>query len=367
MREFYQNNKLFFIILIVVLTGFLLWYFSNIVTIILISLIVYIIGEPLCSRLDQIRIRKFRFPHLASTIITLLLIIIVFFTLFSFFIPLIIQEAELISSIDMDKFSAYYSKELDSLQNMLIDFGVMPHEMSITKFIEDKLMNIINLGFFSTIIEDIFSFTGKFFFDLFSVIFISFFFLFDTNMIRRVVLLLVNEKYEEKTIRVIDKSKHLLSRYYIGLLINILVMVTLYTIGLTIIGVKGALVIGLFGGIIHIIPYLGPVMATVMGVILGVTGVVSMGEYALMGPTALRIILVYITAILIDVIVLEPFIYGKSVKAHPIEIFLVIIAAGSLGGIPAMIIAVPAYTFIRILLKEFLSQFKTVRSLTGHM
>ena len=144
-------------------------------------------------------------------------------------------------------------------------------------------------------------------------------------------------------------------------------MVTLYTLGLLIIGVKGALVIGLFGGIVHIIPYLGPVMATLMGVILGVTGVVSIGDYAMMGPTALRIILVYITVILIDVIVLEPMIYGKSVKAHPIEIFLIIIAAGTLGGIPAMIIAVPSYTFIRILLKEFLSQFKAVRSLTDSL
>lgn len=243
----------------------------------------------------------------------------------------------------------------------------MPQDIKVEKFIEDKLFKLVNFGFFSNVVKDIFSFTGKFFFDTFSVIFVSFFFLYDTTMIRRVVLALVNPQYEEKTIRVLDKAKHLLSRYYIGLLINIMVMVTLYTLGLTIIGVKGAFVIGLFGGIIHIIPYLGPVMATLMGVILGVTGEVSMGNYAMMAPVALRIILVYITVILIDVIVLEPMIYGKSVKAHPIEIFLVIIAAGSLGGIPAMIIAVPSYTFIRIMLKEFLSQFKAVRSLTGHL
>jgi len=292
---------------------------------------------------------------------------VVFFSLCSFFIPLIIQEARMISSIDMVKFTAYYSAQLNSLQNILIDFGVMPHEMSVTTFIEEKLFKIVNFGFFSDLIKDIFSFTGKFFFDTFSVIFISFFFLFDKTMIRRVILLIVNEKYNDQTINVLDKTKRLLSRYYIGLLFNIMVMVTLYTIGLLTIGVKGALVIGLFGGIVHIIPYLGPVMATLMGIILGVTGVVSIGDYAMMGPTALRIILVYITVILIDVIVLEPMIYGKSVKAHPIEIFLIIIAAGTLGGIPAMIIAVPSYTFIRIVLKEFLGQFRAVRSLTDHI
>lgn len=367
MEELYQKNKLFFIILFIGTGGFLLWYFSNIVTIVLISLIVYIIGEPLVARLDRIRIWRRSFPHLLSSLITLLLIIFVFFAMCSFFIPLIIQEAGLISTIDMNKFTDYYSGQLNDLQNILITFGVMPHDVSLTVFIEDKLLNIVNFGFFSNVVKDIFSFTGKFFFDTFSVIFISFFFLFDTNMVSRVILIIVNQKYEEQTIRVLKKSKHLLSRYYLGLLFNMMVMVTLYTIGLLVIGVKGALVIGLFGGIVHIIPYLGPVMATVMGIILGVTGVVSVGEYAMMGPTALRILLVYITVILVDVIVLEPMIYGKSVKAHPIEIFLVIIAAGSLGGIPAMIIAVPSYTFIRILLKEFLSQFRAVRSLTGHM
>jgi len=367
MRDLYQKNKLFFIILIIAFIGLLLWYFSNIVTILLIALIVFIIGQPLVSRLDRIAIGRRKFPHLLSAIITLLLIIVVFFSLCSFFIPLIIEEAKMISSIDMDKFMAYYQPQIDGLQGLLIDFGVMPHEMSVTTFIDEKLFNIVNFGFFSTVVKDIFSFTGRFFFDTFSVIFISFFFLYDTTMVSRIILVLVNSKYKEQTIRVFEKSKHLLSRYYLGLLFNIMVMVTLYTIGLLIIGVKGALVIGLFGGIVHIIPYLGPVMATMMGVVLGVTGVVSIGDYAMMGPTALRIILVYLTVILIDVIVLEPMIYGKSVKAHPIEIFLVIIAAGSLGGIPAMIIAVPSYTLIRILLKEFLSQFQVVRSLTEHM
>jgi len=367
MQELYQKYKLFFIILFIAAGGFLVWYFSNIVTIILISLIMFIIGQPLVARLDRIRLGKRKFPHLASTIITLILMIVVFFSLCSFFIPLIIQEAKLISTIDMDKFSSYYSSQLNDLQDILTTFGVMPHEMSVTDFIEEKLFKIVNFGFFSDLIKDIFSFTGKFFFDTFSTIFITFFFLFDTTMIRRVILGVVNQKYEGQTVKVLVKSKHLLSRYYIGLLFNIMVMVTLYTIGLLTIGVKGALVIGLFGGIIHIIPYLGPVMATLMGVILGVTGVISMGDYAMIGPTALRIILVYLTVILIDVIVLEPMIYGKSVKAHPIEIFLIIIAAGTLGGIPAMIIAVPSYTFIRIVLKEFLSQFRAVRSLTGHM
>jgi len=52
------------------------------------------------------------------------------------------------------------------------------------------------------------------------------------------------------------------------------------------------------------------------------------------------------------------------VKAHPLEIFVVILVAGSLGGIVWMILAIPAYTFIRVVAKEFLGEFKVVKKLT---
>jgi len=95
-----------------------------------------------------------------------------------------------------------------------------------------------------------------------------------------------------------------------------------------------------------------------------VTSMISIGHYGMIGHIALLILLVFLIVIVIDNVVYQPLIYGKSVKAHPIEIFLVIIAAGSVGGIIGMIIAVPTYTFLRIVAKEFLSQFKIVRSLT---
>jgi len=144
-------------------------------------------------------------------------------------------------------------------------------------------------------------------------------------------------------------------------------MIISYAVGLTIIGIEGALVIAFFAGIINIIPYLGPVIGASMGVILGVTTLLSIGQFGLIGHTAWMILLVFGIVILLDNVLYQPLIYGKSVKAHPLEIFLVIIAAGSIGGITGMIIAVPTYTFLRIVAKEFLSQFKLVRSLTGSL
>ena len=71
-------------------------------------------------------------------------------------------------------------------------------------------------------------------------------------------------------------------------------------------------------------------------------------------------IIPFVVAQLLDNFVLQPLIFSKSVKAHfTLEIFMVILAAGSLGGIVGMIIAVPTYSFIRIIAKEFFNGYKS--------
>jgi predicted PurR-regulated permease PerM len=65
--------------------------------------------------------------------------------------------------------------------------------------------------------------------------------------------------------------------------------------------------------------------------------------------------------------VLQPWIYSTSVKAHPLEIFIVILVAGSIGGPIGMILAIPGYTVFRIIAKQFLSKFEIVQKLTERL
>ncbi len=74
--------------------------------------------------------------------------------------------------------------------------------------------------------------------------------------------------------------------------------------------------------------------------------------------------LVFCITQLIDNLVFQPFIFGKSVYAHPIEILIVIMMAGSLAGITGMILAIPAYTVLRVFAKEFFNNFRVVQKLT---
>ena len=364
MRELYQKNKLFFLILTTAAIGFLIWYFANIVIFIIVAGVISIIGAPIVDSIDKIKVGRFSFPHILSVSITLLLLLMLVVGMFSLFIPLVVNEANTISNIDGKQLVAYYHDEISGLQSLLVRYGIMPRGATIESAAKQAILKIIDLGMFSNVLSSIISFTGTFFFNLFSILFLSFFFLLDNTMLPRFILLVTPEKYDGQIKNVMTKSRSLLSRYFIGLIIQIMANIVTYSFALYIVGVQSPLVVGFFTGIIIIIPYLGGIISMIIGVILGITGVISTGEYAMIMPMVIKIIAAMFVVQTIDNNVFAPLIQGKSVKAHPVEIFIVVIAAASFGGIVGMIVAVPAYGFIKIIAHEFLSNFRIIRHIS---
>ena len=114
----------------------------------------------------------------------------------------------------------------------------------------------------------------------------------------------------------------------------------------------------------NIIPYLGPIIGTLIALTLGVTSTLTSGAYNELLPVLIKIAGVQLGANFIDNNILVPLIYSKSVKSHPLEIFFVIIMGGSLAGLLGMLLAVPVYTVLRVIAKEFLHQFRVVQKLT---
>ncbi len=364
MRELYLKNKLFFLILIFGGIGFLIWYFSNIVIFIIVAGVISIVGAPLVGLFDRIKIGRYNFPHSLSVVITLLIILTVFFGMFSLFIPLVIREAQMISNIDGKELIDYFQEDIKSVHSLLLQYGIMPKGATLESTTKQAILKIIDFGMFSNVLSSIISFTGTFFFNLFSIVFLSFFFLKDNRMLPGFILLITPGKYSDQIKSVMSKSRDLLSRYFIGLIIQIMANILSYSLALYIIGVKSPMVIGFFAGIIIIIPYLGGIISMLMGVILGLTGVIAMGEYAMILPMTFKILAAMFVVQTIDNNVLSPLIQGKSVKAHPVEIFIVVIAAAGLGGILGMVVAVPAYGFIKIVAGEFLNNFRVIQRIS---
>ncbi|NTV83221.1 MAG: AI-2E family transporter, partial [Bacteroidales bacterium] len=230
-----------------------------------------------------------------------------------------------------------------------------------------QISTVINVADFSNLFVKLLGATTTVFIGFFSVLFLSFFFLRDRHLLRSGILLFAPDRFQPEVKTILHKTKLMLSRYFIGLLSQLFIMMILLTIGLSVFGIKNAILIGFFGGFMNVIPYLGPIIGATIGTVLGMSSDLGLGLYDNAFNSGITVILVFATANLIDNFVIQPLIFSNRVNAHPIEILLVILMAGSLAGIPGMILAIPGYTVLRIVAKEFLSGFKLIDKLTENI
>jgi predicted PurR-regulated permease PerM len=177
---------------------------------------------------------------------------------------------------------------------------------------------------------------------------------------------MIPAKHEEGVIHVLDSIKNLLMRYFVGLFFEVILVGFLVTIGLSIIGLPfgTSVVVGLFAGLMNVIPYIGPIIGASFGLIIGIATNLHADFYTEVLPLLGYMAIVFACVQVIDNILFQPLIYSNSVNAHPLEIFIVIIMAGSIAGIIGMMLAIPAYTILRVIAKEFFNQYRFVKKLT---
>lgn len=354
-------------VMVLLIAGFLIWRFSYIIVWILIAAVLSFIVQPLVRFLDRLHIWKLKIPHSVSSIISLAVVILTLIGLLAIFVPLIVSQAETISKIDVGVLMENLKSPLDWLDTKLHVIGAIPEGQNIQDFLILSAKTILDLGNVGSLVGDFINTAGSISLGFFSILFIAFFFLKDENMFEEMLLLFIPEKHHESTRKVVAESKNLLIRYFIGILLEVIGVMSLNALGLWIFGIKNALLIGFFAGVMNIIPYLGPAIGSVIGITLGVTTTLATGSFSDLLPAVLKIAGVLSVVNFIDNNILVPVIYSKSVKSHPLEIFLVIIMGGGLGGFLGMLFAVPVYTLLRVIAKEFFNQFRLVRKLTDRI
>jgi len=226
----------------------------------------------------------------------------------------------------------------------------------------------VNVSNVSGFVGSVASLVSSAFVGLFAVMFISFFFIKDTGMFEKIVCALVPDKAEQTMSKTLNEITQLLSRYFVGLLIEMLGVAIIDFLGLWLIArldFSYAIGIAFIAGILNVIPYVGPLMGEAIGVIIGV--VLKLGVGAGLSVNvwifALIILAIMVTAQLIDNFIYQPVIYSTSIKAHPLEIFIVLLMAGHIGGTIGMLVAIPAYTVVRVVAIRFFYRFKPVQRL----
>lgn len=342
-----KQLKIWTLLIGVLFLIFLCWYFANITTYVIIAWVLTMITRPLLKQMDRWKIKNFKIPHSINVCLVILLILILFFGFLFAFSPLIIRQVNIISQIHFEDFSDKFRGGYTVFYQYITENGLVDLLAKAEHGIMEKIQSFVSLNKIGKFFSEIISFTGSFAIGFFSVFFITFFLLKDNVLISKTIQSLLPKKHLQEIIDTYQKIKNLLTRYFIGILLEVVCMMTLEIVGLSIFGIPNAFLIGFLGGLLNIIPYLGPIIGCIIGIVLALIATMSIGVYTGLGWVILTVIAVFVVANFIDNIVLQPIIYSKSVKAHPLEIFIVIIMGGTLAGISGMILAIPAYTVIR--------------------
>lgn len=348
---------------------FLLWYFSAIVTYLLISVVLSFLGRPLVKWLSMVKYKKFHIPKGVAAFITLIAMWIVFISFFRFIIPLLIKELETLSEIDFEAFLNSIEEPVSKLMKLSGNEPLLVEEKTFYEVLVEQLTAKVNLSQLPNIFVFVAGTIGELFIAFFSVSFITFFFLKEKNMVREGILLIVPTEMEEKVSHILDSISYLLRRYFIGIILEVFMVMLLDTLGLTLVGLSfnHAVIIGFFCGLFNVIPYLGPWMGAILGLLIGAALNINADFMSYTLPLLGLMTVVFLSVQVVDNVLFQPLIYSSSVKAHPLEIFLVIIAAGSLAGVLGMFLAIPAYTIVRVVAKEFFVNMKLVRKLTENL
>jgi predicted PurR-regulated permease PerM len=344
-------------IVVTILTA--LWFLYKIESVLvylIIAAIIALLGDPIVRFFNK----KLKFPKMLAVISVMGLFVGFLLLIFSMFIPIITEQGQNLALLDIDKFESNFQVVTEEANRYLLSHNI--HLMENIKI--GALFSNLNLSAIPDFLNKFVGVLGNFSIGLFAVLFISFFFLKDNQLLHNAVFAVVPDKDEARFAKTAKQIKTLLTKYFAGLVLQISILFVIYSIILLVFGVQNAIIIAFLAAMLNLIPYVGPLISMVLMALLTMTSYIGQDFQAVILPKTIYVTLGFLFAQMIDNFVSQPIIYSKVAKSHPLEIFLIILISGSLFGIIGLIIAIPAYTSLKVILLEFFSRYKIVQKLT---
>ncbi len=349
----------------------LCWYFKSVLTYILVAVVISLVAKPLMGLLQKLRIKEKKAPDWLLAALSLLLVIGILLSVIVMIIPVISNIVKDISLVNIENAVKSVSVPLAEFNEFLRSrVPSLGEDFKIEVTILQEVQKMFNPAVFSSMIGSAASFLTNFGIGLFSVVFIGFFFIKDDGLFTKIVCALVPDKHEETTERAISDIGYLLSRYFIGVLLEIAGVALINFIGLLLIarlGFNAAIGIAFLTGIFNVIPYVGPLLGgalgTVLGLIIKFTSTTPIGLDVNFWIFTAILIAIFCFTQLVDNFVYQPLIYSTSIKSKPLEIFIVLLIVGHIGGPLGMIIAIPCYTVVRVIAFRFFGHIKAIKRL----
>lgn len=360
-------NRWLTIGLAILLIAIIIYYFSNIVTYLLIAWVLSMIGQPIMNFLMKFRYKKVGIPPSGAAFLTVVFYYIFFGLLLLLFIPPIIEQAQNLANVDYNAIEKNLEKPMSQITQYLHRYGIIPPNRSAVDQLFYKVKVLINPTMLSSVVETTVSTFGTILIGVSSITFILFFFLKDQTMFGDFLAGTVPANYESHTRTALDHIRELLIRYFGGIILQMIGVMIMVSGGLSFLGVKNAMLIGFFAAIMNIIPYVGPIIGAVFAALITFSSNLDLDFYTQLLPLILKVILVFPLMHLVDGFILQPYIFSNSVMAHPLEIFIVILIGADIAGVGGMVLAIPVYTALRVIAKVFFNEFRFVQMITENL
>ena len=349
------------------------WFFRDVIVYMVAAGVVALIGRPLMNFFNSLKIKGKGLPSWLYAILTLIIILGIFLSVVTMLVPIISGIAKDISMANIESAAKSVVTALKDLNGFLATtFPSLGPDFRIETALLNSLKGFADISTFSSFFSSAASFIASFGIGLFAVMFISFFFLKDEKLFPDIIAALVPDRHEQNAREAYGDIEHLLSRYFIGLIIEMAGVALIDFIGLMFIarlGFNASIGIAVVCGVMNIIPYVGPWLGGAIGTILAITM-----RYFCMGGTGLDVnfwifiiilVAIFMASQIIDNYIFQPIVYSSSIKANALEVFIVLLMAGHIGGILGMLVAIPFYTVLRVIAGRFFWHIKFVRKLIG--
>lgn len=343
---------------------FILRFFSEVVSYVLISWIISMAGDPIMKLLlFRFKLLRLGVGKSLAALMTIILIFSLIGLVLWFFVPIVVQQAVILSKVDFHSISTALQQPIDKINHWLRSLGLEPGPSAADQ-VKSLLGNYFDPAKLSGFFGSILSQAGHLIIGLFSIVFISFFFLKERNLFKQMIIAAVPANSVKKVRKVIEEVSNLLTKYFGGIVLQMAMLTLLITAGLSLIGIRNAILIAVFYAVMNIIPYLGPIIGAAFGCLLTISSNLELDFYLQIMPLLTKALVIFLIVKLLDDFILQPYIFSKRVQAHPLEIFLVIMIGARMNGILGMVLAIPTYTIFRVIAREFLSEFRIIRKMT---
>ncbi|MDF2540275.1 MAG: hypothetical protein K0S76_3296 [Herbinix sp.] len=297
-------------------------------------------------------LKKLVAPRTWAAFTSVLILVIAFAGLISLLVFTVTDQLRLANLNDIVKLGQEYANSVKEFFQSIIDkldeLNIQSEE--IEKYVAEATTFIMNglVGFTTETLNSIMNISGYLTTIIFSFI-IGFYFMIDGRMfmsyIRKVCKAIFSENLNKKILGTVHDLDHVFSGYIRGQLADAFVMMLLISVVLSIIGVKFAIVIGIFAGIGNLIPYFGPIVAYFSTTIVCLIN----GE---MRTWIIAIIALFVIQA-VDGNVIGPKLLSRSIQIHPLIIIVSLIFGSALGGFLGMLLAVPVGAYFKLIIVRF--------------